>query len=294
VSAGDPVNIIKKSIPLDYHCHCDYCKKYLGELRLANGNYYSRLERRQYYTKEERGESGHIAKSPLHIARWSVQQYTKPGQWVIDPTIGAGTTAVEALTQGRNAAGMELQYGDILEANVKKHLGSSKAMIRVGDAREIGAFLKEKLPRQKFHLVVNNPPYSGDESMPSAAEGKRGKEFRHLETVYKYKDDLPNLAFLKEADEYWGVIAKIYGECARVLAPGGHFVIGVKDMIKNKEPFLLHKMYADVLCNTIGLKFVGTAILRHYPATLFLNSYFKMRGVHPPYYQSICVFKKEK
>lgn len=296
MSAGDLVNVIrKKSVPAEYHCRCEYCKKYLGELRPADGSYYSRLERRQYYDPCEKGPGGHLAKTPLHIARWAVQMYTKPGQWVLDPTAGAGTTAVEALTQGRSFAGMELEYGDVITANVRRHLAEGvRAAVRIGDARDIGKWLKEKLPKQRFHLVVNNPPYSGDESMPSPAKEGRGKEFRELETKFKYDQDLPNLAFLRESEEYYDTIAKIYGECARVLAPGGHFVTGVKDMSRRGEPLLLHKQYCDVLRDQVGLHFVGTAVLRHWPGTMHLNSCFKRLGYHPPYYQTISVFKKEK
>ena len=77
------------------------------------GHGHSRLERRKYYDKAEGGKGGHIAKTPLHVARWAIQQYSKPGDWVLDPTIGAGTTAVEAITQGRNVAGMEIEYGEV-------------------------------------------------------------------------------------------------------------------------------------------------------------------------------------
>src|SRR6266571_2195336 len=123
MSAGEPVHVFRGQRPSDYHCTCDYCTRPIGELRRADGEYYSRLERRGYYsdaeTRREDG-SGHIAKTPLHIARWAIQQYTKIGDWVLDPTIGAGTTAVEALTQGRSVAGMELEYGEVLRANVQK------------------------------------------------------------------------------------------------------------------------------------------------------------------------------
>lgn len=278
MSKGDRVLVREGVIPDDYHCRCDLCQRAIGELRPADGSYYSRLERRQYYDPSESG-GGHIARTPLHVARWAIQAYSKPGDWVVDPTIGAGTTAVEAITQGRNVAGMEIQYGDILQANIRRNMsGDVQAIVRIGDARTIGSMLTEINIRPT--LVVNNPPYSGDE----AADGKAGK-------TYFYRDGLPNLAFLKEGDEYWRAIDEIYRACVEALVPGGHFVIGVKDMMRQKKPYLLHAFLAERLLS-MGMKYVGTAFLRHYPGTLFMNTYPRRYGVQPPLYQTIAVLQK--
>ena len=298
MAAGDKVYVAKGQVPVDYHCQCDYCRKVIGELKQPSGEYYNRLERRQYYDAVEKGKGGHIAKTPLHIARWAIQNYTKPGDWVLDPTIGAGTTAVEAITQGRNVAGMEIEFGDIVAANVKAAMRlrphdapKMDAKIGRGDARNIADFLK-KIGDQQFTLVVNNPPYSGDVSMPSPKGKLRGKEHRHLETTFQYDKTLPNLAFLKEGQEYWDEMMKIYAACCERLVPGGHFVIGIKDMSRNKAPFLLHKMFADQMLEHLPLKLVGTAFLNHYPRTLHLNTCEQRHGFKPPFYQTITVFKK--
>ena len=204
---------------------------------------------------------------------------------MLDPTVGAGTTAVEAITQGRNVVGMELQYSDVLQANIKKNSQDSvSAMIRIGDARRIDVYLDEL--NVTFDLVVNNPPYSGDES-----DGGMGKD-HPLKGQFQYKEGLPNLAFLKEGPEYWEALVTIYDACISHIRPGGHFVFAVKDMMRRKEPFMLHQKLNELLKGRGGLEHVGTAFLKHHPGTLFLNTYFKMYGVHPPYYQTISVFRK--
>lgn len=310
---ADPVNVVAGKLPKDYHCKCKYCKQYIGELRPADGSYYSRLERRKYYSPIEKGEGGHIAKTPLHIARWAIQKFTKPGDWVIDPTIGAGTTAVEAITQGRSVAGMEIEFGHIVEENVKVALAlvamdKPRVKFARGDAREIATFLTAtddkigtsatKKRKQKFQLMINNPPYWGDISMPSPKGNLRGKEHRDKETRFDYDKTLPNLAFLKEGDEYWEELTKIYGECIDRLVPGGHVVIGVKDQMRNWQSDLLHKKFCDFLdgTNSFGLEFVGTALLKHYPTTLAMNTYANKKGntdhVPPAWYQTISVFRK--
>ena len=301
MSAGDVVNLVEGVIPDDYHCRCEFCQRTIGELRPPGGGHYSRLERRAYYDPVERGkdnDNAHIAKTPLHIARWAVQRYTAPGDWVLDPTIGAGTTAVEAITQGRHAAGMELQFSVALEANLKrardlaKSLDDTKlppyAKVRIGDARRLGAFLNE-IAVPEFALVVNNPPYSGDEHAGAGGETKSGGKT----WTTTYKDGLPNLAFLDEGPAYFDAITSIYAECAARLRPGGYFIFGIKDMMRSRKPFMLHQKFNALLTERVGLVHIGTAFLKHHPTTLFLNTYFKRYGVHPPYYQTISVFRKD-
>ena len=280
------VRIVPGHTPEDYHCRCSYCANVLGELRREDGSYYSRLDRRKYYSPEESGEKGHIAKTPLHVARWAVQEYTSPGDWVLDPTAGAG----EALVQGRNAAGVELQYGDVIEANVKKFATDGlRASVRIGDARDIGGYLSDL--KQQFALVLNNPPYFGDQSFPSPSSHGRGREHRATETTFLYDKELPNLAFLKEGAEYWSTIENIYSRCIEWVVPGGYFVLGIKDQMRQKKPDMLHEKFARVLA-ALDLRHVGTAFLLHHPATLHLNTYERRWGAPPPKYQTILAFKK--
>lgn len=283
----ESVNVVHGHTPEDYHCNCCYCQVVIGELKRRDGSYYSRNDRRRYYAPDERAStkdgSGHIAKTPLHVARWAVQQYTHKGDWVLDPTAGAGTTLVEAVTHGRNAAGVEIQTASVARANVfsaKKLAASAATAIVVdGDARNLSQLLSRV--NAQFSLVVNNPPYSGDESQ----KGQRA-------SGYQYDKSRANLAFLKEGQQYFDTVRDIYEECVRRLKPGGHFVVAVKDQMRNREPDGLHFKLCETLASISELEFVGTAFLRHYPGTLHLNTYFRHYGVHPPYYQTINVFKK--
>jgi DNA modification methylase len=277
------VNLRKGRIPRDYVGGKRYEKKFLGELIRKDGSHYSRLERRSYYSRLEKK---HPAKTPLHIARWAIQEYTRPDGWVLDPTIGVGTTAVEALWLGRNVAGMEIEFFDIIEANVKANnpLGKKFRLIH-GDARDIGEHMRDL----QFDLVINNPPYSGD--VRQVGFDKKGEDGRWLKHMVKYDDRLPNLALLGENEEYWSTMSSIYGQCIDRLRKGGRFVIGIKDMMRNRKPFLLPEKFGDIL-TSLGMRYEGMAVLKHHPTTLNLNTYEKKFGVRPPLYQAILVFKK--
>lgn len=80
-----------------------------------------------------------------------------------------------------------------------------------------------------------------------------------------------------------------------MLRKNGHFVIGVKDMVKEKTPYMLHQHLINVVMSIPGPEFVGTALLPHYPPTLFMNTYNKrFPEVKVPRYQTINMFKKVK
>lgn len=269
------VNLQPGELPSDYHCNCDYCKKFMGVLIKKDGGYYNKLDRSKYYL--DRGK--HVAKTPLHVARWCIQKFTKENDWVLDPTIGAGTTAVESLNHGRNVAGIELEEGHykLIMDNIGNNNNpfNKEAIVINGDARQIGKF---DSIHKTFQLIVNNPPYSGDE----------------VERGNKYNTELDNLAFLKESDCYYKTLEEIYRESIVYLNKGGFFCVGVKDMIKNKQAYLLHKFIADILSKY--LEYQGMALLPHYPPTFFMSTYgkrFPELNHVIPRYQTIIVFAKK-
>lgn len=49
----------------------------------------------------------HSTQKPEKLVEWFVRTYTKPGDLVLDPTAGSGTTLVTAIKEGRRAIGFE-------------------------------------------------------------------------------------------------------------------------------------------------------------------------------------------
>jgi DNA modification methylase len=129
----------EQELPKDYVGQSKYTERYIGQLIRPDGTYYSRLNRNKYYDSSV--ERNHPAKTPLHVARWAIQNYTHPGDWILDPTMGAGTTAVEALNHGRNVVGVELEFSYIISANIRKNESrSSIYKIFEGDACNLKNF----------------------------------------------------------------------------------------------------------------------------------------------------------
>lgn len=59
--------------------------------------------------QSQMGVSGHPAEKPLSLLRWLIESMTEPGDLVLDPFIGSGTTAVACEELGRRWIGVEIE-----------------------------------------------------------------------------------------------------------------------------------------------------------------------------------------
>jgi site-specific DNA-methyltransferase (adenine-specific) len=65
-----------------------------------------------------RGERRHIGGKPVRLMRAIVRDYTRPGDLIVDPYAGAGTTLLAASMEGRQCIGCEIDpevYGSAIE-----------------------------------------------------------------------------------------------------------------------------------------------------------------------------------
>lgn len=54
-----------------------------------------------------RVKGGHPTQKPVALLEWLIRTYTNPGDMVLDPTAGSGTTLLACLNTGRHGIGME-------------------------------------------------------------------------------------------------------------------------------------------------------------------------------------------
>lgn len=66
----------------------------------------------------ECGNRNHSAAFPQALPEWFIKLFTDPGDWVLDPFGGSGTTLLAALSLGRNSVGIETRadYCEIARA----------------------------------------------------------------------------------------------------------------------------------------------------------------------------------
>ena len=74
----------------------------------------------------EENDEKHVCPLQLEVIRRLIRYYSNPGETVLDPFMGIGSTAWVAVEQGRNALGFELKesYHKLAERNVARKLES--------------------------------------------------------------------------------------------------------------------------------------------------------------------------
>ncbi len=72
----------------------------------------------------EASNKNHSAVFPVGLPEWFIQLFTKPGDMVLDPFLGSGTTSIAAIRQNRNSIGIEIleEYCKISKERIKKEI----------------------------------------------------------------------------------------------------------------------------------------------------------------------------
>ncbi|MEU8720386.1 TRM11 family SAM-dependent methyltransferase [Streptomyces antimycoticus] len=173
------------------------------------------------------GSNAHPAKMLPAIAAHAIRTYTKPGELVLDPMCGIGTTLVEAIRHRRHALGIEYEsrWARIARANIAhniRHVEQGNGRAVCGDARQLTQLIDADL-HGKVALVVTSPPYgrSAHGRVHCTSEtGERGV----VKTDYRYGRDPHNLAHVS-TDQLLDGFSKILTQCRVVLRPGGTVVV---------------------------------------------------------------------
>ncbi|MBB5156804.1 tRNA1(Val) A37 N6-methylase TrmN6 [Saccharopolyspora phatthalungensis] len=170
------------------------------------------------------------------VAAQAITHYTQPGDLVLDPMCGIGTTLIEALHQGRRAIGVEYEphWVDVTQANLDlaRRAGvDPDARAIHGDARQLATLLPPDLAGQ-VALVVTSPPYGpSTHGQVTVTPGGGVHKYHHL---YGNTLDRGNLANIGHHRLLTG-FTKILTHTAAFLRPGGHVVITLRPWREHAE-----------------------------------------------------------
>ena len=138
------------------------------------------------------------------LAESVILHTTDPGDVVLDPFAGYGTTLVVAERLGRRAIGVEL-LAEHLEI-ARARAGDAARLIH-GDARQLATLVDEAVD-----LVLTSPPY-----MPSVDHPENPL------TGYTTHDG--------DYQTYLRELGSIFGQSAALLRPGGQLVVNVANVV---------------------------------------------------------------
>ncbi len=172
---------------------------------------------------------------PPQIPHLLILQYTEPGDTVLDPMIGSGTTCIEAKLLGRNCIGIDINYNALILSmhriyHLEKYIKENKEIVKKelekyslgkidlkdilsakielfhGDARRM-----DIIKTNSIDLVLTHPPYFN---------------------IIKYGSKTSyegNLSRYRKLTDYLKGIKQVLEEIYRVLKPGHYMGILVGD-----------------------------------------------------------------
>ncbi|MGG2459747.1 TRM11 family SAM-dependent methyltransferase [Streptomyces sp. RGM 3693] len=183
------------------------------------------------------GSSAHPAKMHPDIAAHAITTYTRPGELVLDPMCGIGTTLVEALHLGRNALGIEYEpkWATRASLNARAAAQASSAgtgIVRCGDARHLTA-LAPADARGEVDLVVTSPPY-GPSVHGQVRSSRETGEPGVVKKDFRYGHDRANLAHVSTA-HLLEAFTEILAQCRTMLRPGGTVVVTTRPWREHGE-----------------------------------------------------------
>jgi hypothetical protein len=153
------------------------------------------------------------------IPHQMMRRYTRPGDWVIDPFVGSGTTLIEARRLGRNCLGVELQPPIVAHARAllatepNRHGATAEIIASDCLAVDYRALLRQH-GCESAQLAILHPPYYD---------------------IIKFSDDPRDLSNAASIEIFLAQIGDITGKLAAVLDSGRYLVLVIGDKYAGGE-----------------------------------------------------------
>ncbi len=232
----------------------------------------------------------HPAKMHAGLLLWLGEHYTVPGQVVIDPMYGIGTTGLLALTQ-RHVVGFEVEPPYLAHARKNAALVIRAGGLFAGSIAVQSHDAREPWP-EMADVVLFSPPYGCRASSNQTSRhyvshkvyklakekgigySERWHKFVENPTsgaagamTFFYGDHPAQLGHLR-GDRYWQSMTAVYAQARVALRPGGHMILVVKDHIRDGGRVHVADATA-ALCERLGFNLVTRHARRVWPLSLW-------------------------
>jgi DNA modification methylase len=195
-------------------------------------------------TSEER-QTKHPALFPQKLVEELIQIYTKePGEVILDPFTGIGSTLRAAYSLGRQGVGIELNedFCNIARNRVKalqsdlfdKQIQPFEPRIYNGDSRDLSKFLQP----ESVDLVVTSPPYWNILNQKRTADSKEVRNYSGSE------DDLGNF---ESYQEFLDNLKLVFEQVYVALKPNKRCCSVVMDIRKKDKFYPLHEDQSRIM-----------------------------------------------
>jgi modification methylase len=201
-------------------------------------------ERYKYFHRESRE---HGAKLELRTFKWLVEKYTKPGDTILDPMSGIGTS-LYACTMGRKVINIEInpQFVAIQRLNAETLSETTGGKIEEGkDFQILEMDNRRALPlHPEIQAVIFSPPYGLVMKKTKAKD--ENKLYEEKGFFMSYSEDAGNIGNISNYPLYLSAMKEVYYLCLQSLEPGGIMASVTKDYNQNFQRVYVSKDNARV------------------------------------------------
>jgi len=176
--------------------------------------------------------NGYFASFDYEIPRRLILYLSRPGDVVLDPLAGSGTTLAAAIRLGRKAIGFDISERAIRICRRKIDLvASAQGSEQQAKIVKHDATHPFPIPEGSVDLIVTSPPYFD---------------------IVHYSEDTSQLGNISSYAEFLSCLSKVLRNCHISLKVGGFLCLVTADVRKAHEYFPLHVEYVDQ-CRSLGL-----------------------------------------
>lgn len=175
----------------------------------------------------------HPALFPQHLVERLLEIYTKPGDVVLDPFVGSGSTLLAALKLGRKSIGFDIspQYISLAEKRLREIEATSRASSLVSLSCDDAQHLSHRIKPNSIDLVVTSPPYWDIHHQRRTADSKPPRP---------YTTSHQDLGNISDYSEFLNLLAKVFHHFFIVVKPGRWCILIVMDLRKGNQFYPLH------------------------------------------------------
>jgi DNA modification methylase len=213
-----------------------------------------------YEGRDVRDKDVHPAVFPMALPAHFIRTLTHPGELILDPFSGIGTTLLAAQDLDRNAVGFDLneEYTKYAKGRLtQSRLGRTTKQVAVcSDSLDIPAYVEPGTVR----LCVTSPPYANMLNHARLNKSMRAdrRQNKHFLKVQQYSKDPRDLGTM-DHEEYEEALVEIYRGIYPLMKPRSHCIVNVNDVWENDRRFPTHTFVMSALTRA-GFEFRNTFI----------------------------------
>lgn len=216
-----------------------------------------------------------------------IEFFSKPGELIMDPFLGSGSTLVACAQCGRKGVGIELvaKWADIARQRINDEESKYPQTVINGDARQI----LPTIENESVDFVVTSPPYWMILRKDLDHKVKAERKAKGLQTRYSDEDD--DLGNIESYEEFLTELGNTFAECRRVIRKKRYMCVVVSDF-RHKSKFVAYHADISRTMESVGFTLEGITILAQDSKNLYPYGipYAFVSNIH---HQYILVFRKK-